>query len=144
MRIRARALRPSLLVLVAVAAIVPAACGRLDKDAVGTDLGTLQSAGNEGMLVADQAARARAPDSFIEIRSAELTGEAEDASTALAETPAEAGLTEAASEGAHIGARIAAHLDALHKNPDDRALAARVRDHLRDLAKRAGRLEDSL
>jgi hypothetical protein len=96
------------------------------------------------MLVADQAARARAPDNFIEIRTAELSKQGEDASLSLAGTPAEAGLERAAVRGAHLGARVADHLDALHDEPGDRAIAARTRDHLRALARRAGRIEDSL
>jgi hypothetical protein len=130
--------------LVVVAAIVFAACGRLDRDAVQTDVGTVQSAGAEGMLVADQAAQGRAPADFIEIRTAELSKQAEDASTSLAGTPAENGLEQEAVAGAHLGARIADHLDALHRDPGNRALAARTRDLLRALSRRAGRIEDSL
>ncbi len=135
--------RRSVLV-VAAAAILLAGCGRLDKDAVDTNLGTVQSAGAEGMLVADQAARGRAPADFIEIRTAELSKQAGDASMSLAGTPTEAGLERAAVAGAHLGAMIADHLDALHSDPGNRALAARTRDRLRSLSLRAGRVKDSL
>jgi hypothetical protein len=137
-------LRRSLPVLLAAAAIVFGGCGKLDRDAVETNLGSVRSAAAEGMLVADQAARARAPDNFIEIRTAELAKVGSDASMSLAGTPAEAGLERAAVQGAHLGASVADQLDALHDEPSDRALAGRTRDHLRILAGRAARIEDSL
>src|SRR5439155_24655825 len=71
-------------------------CGRLDKDSVSTELKTLQSATAEGMLVAGQAARSRAPADFIEIRTAELSKQAKNSADALAETPTEHGFQDAA------------------------------------------------
>jgi hypothetical protein len=136
--------RRPVFALLALGAIVLAGCGKLDRDAVETNLGAVRSAAAEGMLVADQAARARAPDNFIEIRTAELAKVGSDASGSLADTPAEAGLERAAVQGAHLGARVADHLDALHDEPSDRPLAAHTRDHLRILARRAARIEDSL
>src|SRR6266487_2893850 len=80
-------------------------CGRLDRDAVSTDLKTLQSSTGEGMLVADQAARSRAPADFIEIRTAELSKQSRNSADALAGTPTEHGLQEAATRGNAIGNR---------------------------------------
>jgi hypothetical protein len=132
------------LLVAAVAALLLAGCGRLDKDAVDTDLGTVRSAGAEGMLVADQAAKGRAPADFIEIRAAELSKQAKEASMSLAGTPTEDGWEHAAIAGAHLGARISDYLDALHGDPANRSLAARARDRLRALSQRAGRVQDSL
>jgi hypothetical protein len=140
---RARSVLSSLLAL-AAATVLLTACGRLDKDAVDTDLGTVQSAGAEGMLVAGQAALARAPADFIEIRTAELSKQANQASAALAGTPTEAGLERPAAAGAHLGARISEQLAALHKDASNRALASHARDSLRTLSQRAGRVKDSL
>src|SRR3954447_10845262 len=83
-----------LLAVLALASLT--GCGRLDKDAVSTELKTLESSTGEGMLVAEQAARSRAPADFIEIRTAELSKQARNAGDALTETPTEQGLQQAA------------------------------------------------
>src|SRR2546430_1596998 len=92
-----------LLAILAIASLT--GCGRLDKDAVSTELKTLQSSTAEGMLVAGQAARSRAPADFIEIRTAELSKQSQNSADALAETPTESGLQEAAtrSEERRVG-----------------------------------------
>ena len=96
------------LALLFVAALVltsSTGCGRLDKDAVSTELKTLQSSTAEGMLVAREAARSRAPADFIEIRTAELAKQSRNSADALAETPTESGLQQAAMRGNQIGNR---------------------------------------
>jgi hypothetical protein len=130
------------LALLALAAFT--GCGRLDKDAVSTDLKTLESSTAEGMLVADQAARSRAPADFIEIRTAELSKQSGNAADALAETPTESGLQMAATTGNRIGNRASQLLDALHSDPGNSDLAANVTRELRDLHQRAGKAQDSL
>ena len=105
-------------------------CGRLDKDAVSTELKTLQSSTAEGMLVADQAARSRAPADFIEIRTAELSKQSKNAADALAGTPTEDGFQEAAFEGNEIGNRASELLDALHSDPGNSNLATNVAHEL--------------
>src|SRR3954451_19072428 len=101
-----------LLAILAIASLT--GCGRLDKDAVSTELKTLESSTAEGMLVAEQAARSRAPADFIEIRTAELSKQARNAGDALTETPTEQGLQGAANQGGQIGSRTHQLLDALH------------------------------
>ena len=106
------------LLLIAVFALAPlTGCGRLDKDAVSTDLKTLQSSTAEGMLVAGQAARSRAPADFIEIRTAELSKQSKNMANALAETQTEQGLQSAANRGNQIGNRASTLLGALHSDP---------------------------
>src|SRR2546430_1541007 len=97
--------RVAVFALAALALATLTGCGRLDKDAVSTDLKTLQSSTAEGMLVAGQAARSRAPADFIEIRTAELSKQSRNQANALAETPTESGLQEAAtrSEERRVG-----------------------------------------
>jgi hypothetical protein len=119
-------------------------CGRLDKDSVSTELKTLQSATAEGMLVADQAARSRAPADFIEIRTAELSKQARNSADALAETPTEHGLQDAARRGNQIGNRASELLDSLHSDPGNSNLAANVTHELDRLNDEAGAAEDSL
>ena len=138
--------------LVRVAAIVGAVlalvafsgCGRLDKDAVSTDLKTLQSATAEGMLVAGQAARSRAPADFIEIRTAELSKQAKDTADSLAETPTESGFQDAATMGNEIGNRASELLNALHSDPGNSNLATNVTHELGTLSDEAERTEASL
>jgi hypothetical protein len=140
------------LALVRVASFVCAAlvlvaltgCGRLDKDAVSTELKTLRSATAEGMLVAGQAARSRAPADFIEIRTAELSKQAKNSADALAETPTESGLQEAATKGNEIGNRASDLLDALHSDPGNSNLATKVTHELGDLSDEAESTEASL
>jgi hypothetical protein len=136
--------RVAIFVLGALALASFAGCGRLDKDAVSTDLKTLQSATAEGMLVAGQAARSRAPADFVEIRTAELSKQAKDTADALAETPTEHGFQEAASRGNEIGNRASVLLDALHSDPGNSDLATNVTHELRALHDEAGAVGGSL
>jgi hypothetical protein len=119
-------------------------CGRLDKDAVSTELKTLQSSTAEGMLVAEQAARSRAPADFIEIRTAELSKQSRNAAKTLAETPTEQGFQQAATRGNQIGNRAAAILSALHSDPGNSNLAANVAHELSSLSDQAAAAEASL
>jgi ABC-type phosphate transport system substrate-binding protein len=144
-RHRALALkRAALFALAAVTLASTTGCGRLDKDAVSTELKTLESSTAEGMLVAQEAAQNRAPADFIEIRSAELSKQSENTAKTLVETPTESGLQQAASRGADIGNRAAEILDALHGDPADDSLAKNVATELDSLRQEAGRLEESL
>ena len=134
----------AILVLAVLLAGGLTACGKLDRDAVSTDLKTLMSSTAEGMLVADQAARSRAPADFVEIRAAELSKQSKNSADALAETPTESGLQHAASEGNRIGNRASELLAALHSDPGNVNLATNVTRELRALHQRAGDAEASL
>jgi hypothetical protein len=136
--------RVAIFVLAALAIASFTGCGRLDKDAVSTDLKTLQSATAEGMLVAGQAARSRAPADFIEIRTAELSKQAKDTADSLAETPTESGFQDAATKGNEIGNRASELLDALHSDPGNSDLATNVTHELGTLSDEADRTEASL
>ena len=133
---------PFVCAVLAVGALT--GCGRLDQDAVSTDLKTLQSATAEGMLVAGQAARSRAPADFIEIRTAELSKQAKDTADSLAGTPTESGFQDAASKGNQIGNRASELLDALHSDPGNSDLATNVTHELGTLSDEAERTEASL
>jgi hypothetical protein len=139
-----RLARVAALLLAALVVASLTGCGRLDKDAVSTDLKTLQSSTAEGMLVAEQAAQSRAPADFIGIRTAELSKQSRNSADALAQTPTESGLQEAATEGNQIGNRASQLLDSLHSDPGNANLAANVTHELRELHQRAGDAEDSL
>ena len=136
--------RVVLIVLAALVLVSATGCGRLDKDAVSTELKTLQSSTAEGMLVADQAARSRAPADFIEIRTAELSKQSKNAADALAGTPTEHGFQEAAVRGNEIGNRASELLDALHSDPGNSNLATNVAHELSSLSDRASAAEASL
>jgi hypothetical protein len=136
--------RVALLFLAVVFLLWASGCGRLDKDAVSTDLKTLQSSTAEGMLVAREAARSRAPADFIEIRTAELAKQSRNSADALAQTPTESGLQQAAMRGNQIGNRAAEILDDLHSDPGNSSLARNVEAELRSLSDEAGRVDESL
>jgi hypothetical protein len=137
-------MRVTMVLLAAVVLFGLGGCGRLDRDAVSTDLKTLQSATAEGMLVAGQAARSRAPADFIEIRTAELSKQAKDTADSLAGTPTESGFQEAATKGNEIGNRASELLDSLHSDPGNSNLATNVTHELGDLSDQAQRAEGSL
>jgi len=136
--------RVAILILAAVSIASLTGCGRLDKDAVSTDLKTLQSATAEGMLVAGQAARSRAPADFIEIRTAELSKQAQDVADSFAETPTEHGFQDAATRGNDIGNRASELLDSLHSDPGNSDLATNVTHELQTLSDQASAAEESL
>jgi hypothetical protein len=136
--------RVAILLLAALSIASLTGCGRLDKDAVSTDLKTLQSATAEGMLVAGQAARSRAPADFIEIRTAELSKQAKDVADSLAETPTEHGFQDAATRGNEIGNRASELLDSLHSDPGNSDLATNVTHELQTLSDEASAAEESL
>ncbi len=136
--------RVAALLVAGLLALLSIGCGRLDKDAVSTELRTLQSSTAEGMLVAEQAARSRAPADFIEIRTAELSKQSKNSADALAENPTEQGLQSAATRGNQIGNRASAILDALHSDPGNPDLARNVAAELRSLSHEAGKVDSSL
>jgi hypothetical protein len=136
--------RVAVIALAALALAIFTGCGRLDKDAVSTDLKTLQSSTAEGMLVAGQAARSRAPADFIEIRTAELSKQSRNTADALAGTPTEHGFQEAARRGNEIGNRASELLDALHSDPGNSDLATNVARELDSLNDQAAAAEASL
>jgi hypothetical protein len=136
--------RAALIAGAALALVTFSGCGKLDQDAVSTELKTLQSSTAEGMLLADQAARSRAPADFIEIRTAELSKQSKNAADALAETPTEHGFQEAARRGNEIGNRASAILDALHSDPGNSNLATNVAHELGSLNDEASEADDSL
>jgi hypothetical protein len=96
------------------------------------------------MLVADGAARARAPDEFTEIRCAELLKQSDGAGMTLGGTPTQAGLQEDAKRGASIATQVSDGLAALHSHPSSRPLAAQLRRKLGALAMQAGKIKQSL
>src|SRR5689334_12278736 len=136
--------RVALIVLATAVLVSASGCGRLDKDAVSTELKTLESSTAEGMLVAREAARSRAPADFIEIRTAELAKQSRNSADALAETPTESGLQQAAMRGNQIGNRAAELLDALHGDPADPDPATNVTRGLSDLSDQASKVDESL
>src|SRR5437764_8890230 len=129
--------RVALFLFGAIALVSLTGCGRLDKDAVSTELMTLQSSTAEGMLVAREAARSRAPADFIEIRTAELSKQSKNSADALAETPTEQGFQQAANRGNEIGNRASEILDALHSDPGNANLAKNVESELQSLSNEA-------
>lgn len=133
----------ALIAAVALAASL-CGCGRLDRDAVRTEVDKIESASGEGMLVAHEAARGRAFAPFIEIRAAELQSEVEKADEKLSSTPAEDGLQVQAARAVALGGEVRTRLERLQEHPGDRELAARVTRDLRTLWARVGQVASAL
>lgn len=136
--------RAALVASALVLGLATSGCGRLDRDAVGTYVGTLESSAAEGSLLAHEAAHGRAFRGFVELHAAELHATVEDVEQKLNATPTEAGLSEAAKKAASLAGRVRSQLERLHERPDDRAGAARIQRRLRQASSRLGRIEDSL
>jgi hypothetical protein len=141
---RFRGHRALLLLAGATLALVAGGCGRLDRDAVQTEVQSAASAAAEGAMVAHEAERGRTFTSFVNIRTAELHKVAKNIADDLQQTPPEHGLEHAAGQGMMIAEQIAGLLDDLHKRPDDRALAGRVRRDLDELASEASEVAEAL
>jgi hypothetical protein len=137
--------RRALVLAVALPALaVLSGCGRLDRDAVRTEVGKIESASAEGTLVAREAARGRAFLGFILIRSAELRSEAEKAQQKLSSTPAEDGWNDEASAATKLAGQIAVGLGALHQHPHDRHAAGQLAHKLGQIADKADQLSEKL
>jgi hypothetical protein len=132
------------LAIVAALAVALTGCGRLDRDAVQTEIQNVESAAAEGALVAREVQRGRTFRSFVVIRTAELHKQAMNASDALQETPTESGLDSSARRGAALGDHVRELLERLHERPTDRTLGRSVHDGLDKLASEAGDLADTL
>jgi hypothetical protein len=137
-------LRRPAAALACVAALACAGCGRLDRDAVQTEVSSAASAAAEGALVAREVERGRTLRSFAVIRTAELHKVAMNVAKALQQTPVEHGLGHGAARGLQIAQQVAGALDALHRRPGDRALARRVRLALDRLSSQASDVADAL
>ena len=136
--------RASLILAGVTLAVALSSCGRLDRDAVQTEVQSAASAAAEGAMVAHEVERGRTLESFANIRTAELHKVAKNVADALQQTPPEHGLEHAAGEGMMIAEQIAGLLDDLHKRPDNRALAGRVRRDLDQLASEAREVAEAL
>lgn len=132
------------LVLAALFALASSGCGKLDRDAVQTEIQSISSAAAEGALVAREVERGRTLRSFAVIRTAELHKVAMNAAESLQETSAEDHLEGAATRGSELGAHVRDLLERLHEKPTDRALAGNVRRQLDQLSSQASDLADKL
>jgi hypothetical protein len=134
------------LPILAAAAIALAStgCGKLDRDAVQTEIEQVSSAAAEGALVAYEVERGRTLRSFAVIRTAELHKVAMNAAQDLQDSQTEDGLHDAAARGGQIGDEVRGLLERLHQRPTDRDVARHVRRELDRLSSEAGDLSDRL
>jgi hypothetical protein len=133
-----------LLAVVGVLTLAATGCGRLDRDAVQTEVESVESAAAEGAMVAYEVERRRTFRSFAVIRTAELHKVAMNVGDELRQTPTERGLEHAAMQGMELAQRVAMLLEQLHERPTDPTLARDVRLQLHRLAGDAGGLADRL
>lgn len=136
--------RLALIATLAPLAAVAAGCGRLDRDAVQTEVQNVESAAAEGAMVAYEVEHGRTFRSFAVIRTAELHKVALRAWEALNETPAEHGLNGRRQRGIRLADETSGLLQRLHERPTDQQVAREVRlglDRLRgDASDLAGEL----
>jgi hypothetical protein len=129
---------------VAVLSLALTGCGRLDRDAVQTEVKSVESAAAEGAMVAHEVEQGRTFRSFAVIRTAELHKVAMNVANQLEQTRTERGLQHDANRGMELADRVSTLLEQLHERPTDRTLAHRVRVQLDRLSGDAGDVADQL
>jgi hypothetical protein len=136
--------RLALIAVLVPLGLLAAGCGRLDRDAVQTEVQNVESAAAEGAMVAYEVEHGRTFRSFALIRTAELHKVSMKAWETLNETTAEHGLEGRRRRGIRLADEATGLLQRLHARPTDQRVARQVRlrlDQLRgDASDLAGEL----
>jgi hypothetical protein len=87
----------------------------------------VQSFAAEGALVAQGAQQGRTTDTFVRVHTEYLAKAARKVESELGSKHASEGLDQKREEATKLASLVAQDLDRLHRDPGDRALAARLR-----------------
>ena len=108
------------------------------------DTASLTSLASDGALLADQAAKGRAPSQFVTVHASEVGAEIGDLASVVRSTHGSDEVSGAQrTQLAQLAGRAADLLESLEQAPNDRALAQRVRAQLADIADQAETLGES-
>lgn len=108
------------------------------------DTASLSSLASDGALLADQAAKGRAPSQFVAVHASEVGAEVGDLASVARSTHGSDEVSSAQTGRlVELAQRASDLLETLEHAPNDRALAARTRSQLSDIASRAEKLGES-
>jgi len=114
------------LVLV-VAATSCGGGGTLSKKELQKQAEAVQSFAAEGALVAQGAQQGRTTDTFVRVHTEYLAKAARKVESELGSKHASEGLDQKREDATKLASLVSQDLDRLHRDPGDRALAARLR-----------------
>jgi hypothetical protein len=126
----------------AIAVLATAGCGgggTLSKKDLQKQAEAVQSFAAEGALVAQGAQEDRTTDAFVRVHTEYLAKAVTKVESELSSKQASGSLDDKRARVATLASVVSKDLDQLHRNPGDRALAARLKS---ELAKHAATAEE--
>jgi PBP1b-binding outer membrane lipoprotein LpoB len=132
------------LALVVTLVLTGCASGEMSSYRFERDAASLTSLASDGALLADQAAKGRAPSPFVAVHASEVGAEVGDLASVVRSTHG----SDEVSAGkvtrlAQLADRASGLLETLEHAPNDQALARRTRAALSDIADQAEMLGES-
>jgi hypothetical protein len=134
---------PTVLLLVLLSSAL-VACGRASSRGVRAGVEQLASISAEAALMADDLARGRTKTTFVRVHGAELSAQSEHEAEKLNDDPVAPGLKRHVQAAITLSADIGGAIDDLRVSPQDRAQAREDEGKLRDWAREARTLAESL
>lgn len=108
------------------------------------DTASLVSLASDGALLADQAAKGRAPSQFVTVHASEVGAEVGDLASVVRSTHGSDEVSSAQrTRLAQLAQRASDLLESLEHAPNDRRLATRTHSELLDVAEQAEKLGES-
>jgi len=109
------------------------------------DTASLASLASDGALLADQAAKGRAPSQFVAVHASEVGAEVGDLASVVRGTHGSDEVPgRKVTRLAQLAERASGLLEALERSPNDQALARRTRVELSGIADQAEMLGESV
>ena len=125
-----------------LATVALAGCngGTVDKHALEKDAESIASLATEGSLLAHDASKGATTTTFARVQSQTLAQQASNLSDALGERPTEPGLGTRTRAASRLAAAVAADLERLGNDPNNRGTAQKVEEELQTYADKADSL----
>jgi hypothetical protein len=123
-------------------AVALAGCngGTVDKHALKRDAEKIGSLATEGELLANDVSKGASTKYFARVHAKELSRAASHLEDALAERPTSAGIETDVRKLSRLAGKVSDELEQLHLHPTDRAVAAALKQPLKDDADSADKL----
>jgi hypothetical protein len=131
--------------MVALLAVVLCGCsgGAMTAYRLERDASSLGSCAGEGQLLAQAAARGRAPASYVAAHASEVGADCGDLASVVASTSPEAGTRIGRARIVVLARQAASMFEALEKAPNDQAQAARLAQRFARISDVASNIEAS-
>jgi hypothetical protein len=114
--------------------------GTVDEHALKRDAEKIGSLATEGELLANDVSKGASTKYFARVHAKELSRAASDLEDALAERPTSPGIQADVRKLSRVAGKVSDELERLHLHPTDRAVAAALKQPLRDDADSADEL----